>query len=112
MPIQYFRKIPIRIAHRIDGPRIAPARVAKITSPEPIYSDVQTKDGPTRVNIAKPFGGIAIPVFDFVLSFTLMKILQNLQLNVCIWNLIENRFSVHMFHLINYIAVCAGSVNR
>lgn len=36
---------------------MAPVRVAMITSPEPMYSAVQTKDGPTRAKMAKPVAG-------------------------------------------------------
>jgi len=60
MPIQYFKKIPITTAQMMEWPNIAPVRVARIISPEPMYSAHQTKDGPTRAKIARPFGGDSI----------------------------------------------------
>jgi hypothetical protein len=57
MPIQYFSTIPATIAHITPVPKIAPVRVAKITSPEPMYSAHHTKAGPTTAKIARPLGG-------------------------------------------------------
>ena len=53
-------------------PKIAPVRVANITSPDPIYSAHQIKAGPTNAKTARPLGGCLIVslVVTFVLSFT------------------------------------------
>ena len=61
-PIQYFKNMPTMTAQRTAEPSIAPVRVAKITSPEPIYSAHQTKDGPTKARTARPRGGVRIVV--------------------------------------------------
>jgi hypothetical protein len=60
IPIQYFKKIPRRIAQIPAVPRMAPVRVAMITSPEPMYSAAQTSDGPTSARIARPVNGLSI----------------------------------------------------
>ncbi|MHC4540775.1 MAG: hypothetical protein ACYS74_13495 [Planctomycetota bacterium] len=60
MPIQNFRKMPTTMVHSTAVPRIAPVRVAMITSPEPIYSAAQTKDGPTIARAARPTGAFLI----------------------------------------------------
>jgi hypothetical protein len=57
IPIQNFRKIPKMIAHIIPEPSMAPVRVAIITSPDPIYSDAHTREGPINRSIPKPLGG-------------------------------------------------------
>ena len=59
-PIQYFSTIPATMAHITAVPRIAPVRVARITSPEPIYSAHHTNAGPTISKIAMPVGGLEI----------------------------------------------------
>ena len=48
MPIQNLRKIPLTITQIIPVPNMAPLRVARITSPEPMYSDAQTMEGPNH----------------------------------------------------------------
>ena len=49
---------------------MAPVRVARMTSPEPIYSAAQTNDGPTRAKTARPTGGFLISVLSIKLFLT------------------------------------------
>ena len=58
----YLRNIPMITAQRIPVPSIAPLRVAKITSPEPIYSEHQINDGPIRARTINPLGAVSIVV--------------------------------------------------
>ena len=67
-PIHAFKAIPITIAHSAECPKIAPTRVARITSPDPIYSAHQTNAGPTNARMANPFGAFAIVVFFSILN--------------------------------------------
>ena len=60
MPIQYLRKTPTTIAHSTLEPKIAPVRVARMTSPEPMNSAAQINEGPTRAKTASPTGGFLI----------------------------------------------------
>jgi hypothetical protein len=59
-PIQNFKNTPIKMAHKIEVPNIAPVLVASITSPEPIYSAHHTIDGPIIEKIINPRGGFFI----------------------------------------------------
>ena len=58
MPIQYFSRIPRTTAQRIAVPSTAPARVARSTSPVPMYSADQMNAGPTSSRMPRPRGGV------------------------------------------------------
>jgi hypothetical protein len=58
IPIQNLRKIPLIRTHKIPVPKMAPLRVARITSPEPMYSEAQTIDGPRTARMASPVKGV------------------------------------------------------
>jgi hypothetical protein len=70
IPIQNFRKTPMTIAQIIPEPSMAPVRVAIITSPDPIYSDAHTREGPIIRIIPNPIGG-----FDIVLLSSIEKLI-------------------------------------
>lgn len=57
-------------------PKMAPVRVARITSPEPMYSAHHTKAGPTSVKIARPLGGTLSVSFirAYLLSSTIAPV--------------------------------------
>ena len=74
--VQNFKNIPSTIAQSTVIPKIAPVRVAKITSPEPIYSAAHTIEGPKSAKTASPTGAFLIlisltcSVFSSIAFFT------------------------------------------
>ncbi len=58
IPMDALSRMASAIAHSTDVPSKAPVRVARMTSPEPMYSAHQTKDGPTTARMARPRGAM------------------------------------------------------
>ena len=58
-PMTNLRNTPTITTQSTPVPRMAPVRVARITSPEPMYSEHQTIDGPIANSSPKPTGGAA-----------------------------------------------------
>lgn len=58
------------MANKTFGPRTAPTRVDKITSPEPINSPAHTDDDPTIAKKTRPVGGnlLECPFLTEILS--------------------------------------------
>ena len=57
---------------------MAPLRVARITSPDPIYSDTHTMDGPRTAKMASPVSGVLMVLRDGIKMIKDRKIIKNL----------------------------------